>query len=212
LNPPKTVTFAAYVDADKTNNAANVTVFGGVNNEGKIEFKDEDGTEKRDTKSGFTVGVEAHKALNKSTKNIFEEGMGVKYDSVITNKEKNEYEEDYAEYASTLPIYGSAKYTYKVNNKLGVYLQGKAGYAMAFAGKSVEDYDKYLSEVGVSAEVEGGLYTGATVGVEYGNLALGVSTDITEAKLVIKNPADEDSESDITYKKVSLTAGYKFGK
>lgn len=207
--------------------AANVTVFGGLNANGEIKFEDS----KEDAELGYTAGVEAHKSVAKFVNGNLEVGLGTKYDSTITNKEDGE---EY-EYASSMPVYGSLKYTYKVNKKVNLYLQGKVGYAFMFDGKTIEDINEsviftddttYYYEEGFKAELNGGLYTGVGIGAEIGNVSLGLSYDVTKATYkysayeiyddYLDNSYDDSyndsQEADVEYSKLALTVGYKFGK
>ena len=212
---------AALVVLSASTFAANVTVFGGVNVNGGIQFAD---YSEMDTKMGYTVGVEAHKSVAKFTNGNFEVGLGTKYDSTIINDETSEA----YEYASSMPVYGSLKYSYKVNKKVNVYVQGKAGYVFMFDGKVIDEANDGIKEVetligyDIDAEygIKGKVYTGVAVGAEMGNYTLGLSYDITKADLEITGSeaadwadfAGENVKTEAEYSKLALTVGYKFGK
>ncbi len=115
--------------------------------------------------------------------------------------------------ATTMPVYGSAKVSFNATKKTSIYLQGTLGYAFAFAGDIVKDYDEDLNEnYGGSCEIEGGLYTGVGMGLETGNYNVGLNYNITNATETDKAPGYETEKYDFKYSKLSLTAGYKFGK
>ena len=96
---------AALVVLSASTFAANVTVFGGVNLNGDMKFEDS----KKDAELGYTAGVEAHKSVAKFANGNLEVGLGTKYDSTITTKD----DEGKYEYASSMPVYGSLKYSHK---------------------------------------------------------------------------------------------------
>lgn len=212
---------AALVVISASTFAANVTVFGGINTNGSLQF---DGYSKMDTKLGYTAGVEAHKSVAKLGNGILEAGVGTKYDSTIINDEtKTAYE-----YASTMPVYGSLKYNYKANKNLNVYIQGKVGYTFAFDGKVMDDLNALIKRVAdannttidAKYEMKGKMYSGVAIGAEMGNYSLALSYDITKADMEITGSeaklwADyygDTVNSSAEYSKVALTVGYKFGK
>ena len=189
----------------------NVTVFGGVNMDGKLGIDWADGTNEKYNADeiGYTVGVEAHKQVAKFSAGKLELGVGAKYDSSFINDEL--YED--GDIATTMPVYGSAKLSFKATKTTNIYLQGMLGYAFAADGDAVKDINDYYDYYyGGSAEMEGGMYTGIGLGVESGNYTVGLLYDITKTTLVVEVPGAEDSESDYDYSKVALTVGYKFGK
>ena len=195
---------AALVVLSASTFAANVTVFGGVNASGKIETKSSEGTEKLDAKEmGYFIGVEAHQSVAKLGNGNLEVGLGTKYDSTVVVDIDDESAGN-EELVSFMPVYGSLKYTHKINNKISVYAQGKAGYAFAFDGKVVDE----INDIGIEAKTEGGLYTGLGLGAEIGNYNLGVFYDVEKSTLKIQDREDVKN----TYSKVALTVGYKFGK
>lgn len=206
---------AALVVLSASTFAANVTVFGGLNLNGDVKILDS----KEDTELGSTIGVEAHKSVAKLGNGNLEVGLGTKYDSTITNEEDGE---EY-KYASSMPIYGSVKYNYKVNKNVSLYIQGKAGYAFMFEDETVDNTNDKLASFDLDAkfEMEGKMYTGIEVGAEMGNYTVGLSYDITEADMEIKGSDAEiaaaavgsgiNVKTDVEYKKLALTVGYKFG-
>lgn len=208
---------AALVVLSASTFAANVTVFGGVNVNGEIEMKNSTETYKYDAEEmGYSVGIEAHKSVAKFGKDNIEVGLGTKYDSTVIANVIEELEGN-EELASFMPVYGSLKYTHKVNNKVSIYAQGKAGYAFAFDGDLVKDMNYTDSDEKMTAELSGGLYTGIGLGVEIGNYNVGASYDITKSTLkeeitdLVYGDVDSYEIKNI-YSKVALTVGYKFGK
>jgi hypothetical protein len=205
---------AALVVLSASTFAANVTVYGGLNLNGDVKILDS----KEDTELGSTIGVEAHKSVAKLGNGNLEVGLGTKYDSTITNEEDGkEYK-----YASSMPIYGSVKYNYKVNKNISLYIQGKAGYAFMFEDETVDITNDDLASNHLDAkfEIEGKMYTGIAIGAEMGNYTVGLSYDITEADMKL-NGSDAEAiaeamemnvKTDVEYKKLALTVGYKFGK
>ena len=125
-------------------------------------------------------------------------------------------------------VYGTLKYSHKLNNKVNIYVQGKAGYAFMFDGKTIDEANDSIKEVetligyDIDAEygIKGKMYTGVAVGAEMGNYTLGLSYDITKADLEITGSeaagwADfegENVKTKVEYSKLALTVGYKFGK
>ncbi len=194
--------------------AANVTVFGGVNLNQKIESEYQGTTDNYNAdKTGYTVGVEAHKEFYKIGNEKVELGVGTKYDSMLKGDVDLDTTTPNEELASTMPVYGSVKLSHKLNKTTSIYLQGKLGYAFAFDGKSIEDVnDDLATYFGGSAKVEGGLYTGVGIGVESGSYVLGLSYDVTNATEVYEIPGDATYKFKDTYTKLALTVGYKFGK
>ncbi len=139
-----------------------------------------------------------------------------KYDSTIIANVVEDLEGN-EELASFMPVYGSLKYTHKINNKVSVYAQGKAGYAFAFDGELVKDMNYTDSAEKMTAELTGGVYTGIGLGVEIGNYNVGASYDVNKSTLKTEftdlGSGDiSSSETKNTYSKVALTVGYKFGK
>lgn len=211
---------AALVVLSASTFAANVTVFGGMNMNGEIEMKDLGETYKYDAEDmGYTVGAEVHKSIAKFEKGNLEFGLGTKYDSTVTANITNVLEGN-EELASFMPVYGSLKYSHKINNNVNIYAQGKVGYAFAFDGKFVKDEMNYTDlDLGEkqTAELKGGLYTGIGLGMEIGNYNIGASYDITKSTLKAEwtdlvYDDVEKFEIDNVYSTVALTVGYKFGK
>lgn len=180
----------------------NVTVYGGVNLNG--EFK-EGGDKINANKNGYTVGVEAHKQVGKFTYGKLELGLGTKYE---TSFKADATGDD--TFATTLPLYGSAKLTVPVIGGANVYVQGSVGYVVPFAGDIVRNNNNDLSKVGGSSKLEGGLYTGVGAGVELGDLNVGVNYNISRVKEVNTLLGYNAGNHDYDYSKVSLTVGYKF--
>ncbi len=191
---------AALVVLSASTFAANVTVFGGVNMNGETTVKADGGEESIDAEEmGYVIGVEAHNEVAKFKNGKFELGLGTKYDSefIVDSGSEN------VSYVSTLPIYASAKASFKAAAGVNVYVQGLLGYVIPFEADGTKGDD-----------LEGGAYYGLGFGAEYGNYTAGLTYDISNYKdtYII----DEDTMEKLTdkneYSKISLIAGYKFGK
>ena len=127
--------------------AANVTVFGGVNLNQKIESEYQGTTDNYNAdKTGYTVGVEAHKEFYKIGNEKVELGVGTKYDSMLKGDVDLDTTTPNEELASTMPVYGSVKLSHQLNKTTSIYLQGKLGYAFAFDGKAIKDVNIEIRE------------------------------------------------------------------
>ncbi len=189
-------------------NELDVTVFGGVNLDGKTKikgyFSDDNTTEIFNRKSkeiGYTIGIEVHKQVAKISDIDFKLGLGTKY-------ETGTIFEDYAEetFASTLPLYGSAKLSVPFINEASIYLQGTLGHVFAFKGKFIKEFEKESKNN--RAELKGGLYSGIGVGMETERYNLGLTYNITNYKTKLIDPLDYQ-EIEFKYSKLTLTVGYK---
>ncbi len=194
---------------------AEVTVFGGVNLNGKAKIKvsssEEKTTEiasKNSEEIGYTIGIETHKQVAKISDIDFKLGLGVKYETSIIFKEFNG-----DVYASTLPFYGSAKLSFPSTNEVNIYIQGTLGFVILFEGKVLKDQWEELqnntkSET-KSIEFGGELYKGIGVGMETERYNLGLTYNITNYGC--KRTWDSKFlEEKLEYSKVTLAVGYKF--
>lgn len=194
--------------------AANYTVFGGVNVNGKgageysDSYGDSDSDKFKADELGYTVGIEAHKELAKFSKSKLEIGIGTKYETNIVPEDN-----DGDTFASTLPVYGSAKLSFPITNGKNIYLQGTLGYTFAFEGETLEDSSEYYEslDLGIKTKLNGGLYTGFGIGLDSKKYNLGVTYSVSNFEYEATNSVAYQKRN-IDYSKISLTAGYKFGK
>ncbi len=186
--------------------ATNLTVFGGANLNQSIEGSYNGGDipfNTKNTNNGYVVGIEVNKSILKKGSNNLEIGLGTEYDSAI-DWQGTESDETPIEFVSFIPVYGDIKYSYGLNKNTNIFLKGKVGYVFCQKGKMFDD----LGDEEIS--LNGKLYTGIGMGVEYKKLSTTISYDTI--KYNMQEDDDSESKAEFTTNKISLALGYKFGK
>lgn len=210
-------TYAVTTDTKNTTstkNTTNVIIFGGLNLNGKgtgeysSSFEDSNSSKFKADELGYTVGIEAHTELAKFANSKIEIGIGTKYETNIVPEDS-----DGETFASTLPVYGSAKLSFPTTNGKSIYLQGTLGYTFAFEGETLEDSSEYYKslDLGIKTKLNGGLYTGFGIGLDSKKYNLGVTYSVSNFEYEVTDGVDYE-KLNVDYSKISLTAGYKFGK
>lgn len=189
--------------------ATNLTVFGGenVNQDFGVSYFDyygSNGSGTLDTDNSYFIGIEINKSILKKGNNNLEVGMGTEYTSVNLPDGDVEYNKNWA---SFIPVYGDIKYSYKLNGNTSIFLKGKAGYVFCNEGKYIDDWE---NEEIVDFHLNGELYTGIGMGVEYKKLSTSISYDTIKYNMTVDE--ESDFKWEIKHDRVSLALGYKFGK
>ena len=199
---------AALVILSASTFAANVTVFGGLNLNGKLLVED-DGIETRESadEAGYTYGIEINKKIKNLENGKIEVGLGTKYETSFMIDEFQD-----KTLATTMPIYLSGKLSQKVSKSTNVFIKGSVGYTLPFEGDIMDSLNNSLKSQNQELELGGGLYTGIGIGVEMNKLVLGLDYSISRVSVETKyiNSYTLGFE-DYEYSKLALTVGAKFG-
>lgn len=189
--------------------AANVTVFGGLNLSGKMSIE-EDGieTSKSADEVGYTYGLEINKKVKNLENGKIEIGLGAKYETSFMVDEFNNNT-----LATTMPIYLDAKLSQRISKTSNLFIKGSIGYTMPFEGDIIDKLNEELKLENKEVDLQGALYTGVGLGLEAGNLLVGLDYSISKVTAETKyiNSYSLGFE-DYKYSKLALTIGSKFGK
>lgn len=188
--------------------AANTTVFGGLNLNGKLSVK-EDGIETRKSadEPGYTYGIEINRKVKNLESGKIELGFGTKYE---TSFMVDEFEDKTL--VTTMPIYLSGKLSQKLSKNSNLFMKGSLGYTLPFEGDIVNDLNKNLKIQNQELELIGGIYTGVGIGVEINKLVFSLDYSISKVTVETKYINSYTLEfEDYKYSKLALTVGSKFG-
>ena len=171
-------------------NAGKVEVKGGYDLGGKYKIKDaknntyiknidEDIDAKR---NAFEAGAEYRYEVTPG----LEVGAGVAY------QQHNDLKDSKGELYNSVPIYGTAKYTFDTPTVVKPYIKGDLGYSA--------NTDK----------AKDGLYYGAGAGVNVNNVNVDVMYKENQGEYKYEGPVRVNSKYDANYRRVSLGVGYNF--
>ena len=122
-----------------------------------------------------------------------EVGAGTAYQWHKKVKARNSADENYENYNS-VPVYGTAKYTFATPTTVKPYVKGDLGYSAN--NGNIDDY-----------KAKNGLYYGVGAGVNYNNFNAEVMYKENQGQYKNDNTGDK---TDANYKRVSVGVGYNF--
>lgn len=184
--------------------ATNLTIFGGANLDQNIKIISYNGQSVDrtfDTDNGYVIGIEVNKSILKKRSNNLEFGLGAEYNSTINWPKSYQNGFESLEFTSFIPVYGDIKYSHELNKNTNIFLKGKAGYVFCQKGKMFD------VSGGEEISLNGKLYTGIGIGIEYKELSTTVSYDTIKYSM-----EGLGNKEELQTNKLSLTLGYKFGK
>ena len=131
---------AALVILSASTFAANLTVFGGLNLNGKLSVED-DGIETRESadEAGYTYGIEINKKIKNLENGKIEIGLGTKYETSFMIDEFQD-----KTLATTMPIYLSGKLSQKISKGTNIFIKGSVGYTLPFEGDIMDSLNNSL--------------------------------------------------------------------
>ena len=167
-------------------NAGKVEVKGAYDLGGKYHY--DNSSEKAKSTAG-EAGAEYRYELTPG----FEVGAGTAYQWHKKVKARNSSDENYENYNS-VPVYGTAKYTFATPTTVKPYVKGDLGYSAN--NGNIDDY-----------KAKNGLYYGVGAGVNYNNFNAEVMYKENQGQYKNDNTGDK---TDANYKRVSVGVGYNF--
>lgn len=171
-------------------NYGKVEVRGGLDLGGKYRY----GKNYRDQKTKNTsgeVGVEYRYEVLPG----LELGTGTAFQFHKDLKDKGPDRQNYKNYNS-IPVYGTAKYTFDTPTAIRPYIKGDLGY-------SINSGDQ--DTVAGKAKAKNGLYYGVGGGVNYNNVNVELMYKENQGQYKVGS-----SKADADYKRVTLGVGYDF--
>ena len=135
-------------------------------------------------------------------RNAFEAGAEYRYEVTpglevgagVAYQQHNDLKDSKGELYNSVPIYGTAKYTFETPTTVKPYVKGDLGYSAN--NGNIDDY-----------KAKNGLYYGVGAGVNYNNFNAEVMYKENQGQYKNSNTGDK---TDANYRRVSLGVGYNF--
>lgn len=179
-----------------------IEVKGGVNLANSGTFSDGTALKEGELKNGFSLSAEYRFPFITEE---FELGAGIGYYYNSLNAE-GFYEK---KGLNSVPIYATAKYSFKNSTDFTPYIKYNVGYSFNSGNLKW----KLTSDVYGEADFKSGFYTGASVGLEYKNFIFDLAYDWKKADMDLKmyiNPTTYQKNLGFSHGTVTLGIGYTF--
>ena len=103
---------------------------------------------------------------------------------------------------NSIPVYGTAKYTFDTQTTVKPYVKGDLGYSFNNGDHDYGRLGKY--------KAEGGLYYGVGGGINFNNVNVELMYKENKGKYEYEGPLGVKSKYNANYRRVSLGVGYDF--
>jgi len=103
---------------------------------------------------------------------------------------------------NSIPVYGTAKYTFDTQTTVKPYVKGDLGYSFNNGDHDYGRLGKY--------KAEGGLYYGVGGGINFNNVNVELMYKENKGKYEYEGPLGVKSKYNANYGRVSLGVGYDF--